>query len=395
MGADDDSVFINYTGGSNRMIEFDGGEGSDLIRLIGGDPSGIGVYTVVSADEGLIQYTIGANTQTIDFSGLEPIEDLMTADSLTINASTSGDTIRIIDGPVVMGDRTTEVNLDGAFELIRFANKTDVTVNADAGDDIVTLDNPNPATGLANLVIQGGADENTLVAGDSVNLWEITGTSITNTGTLNRTSFSDFQNLTGGADEDTFVFDDAAAVAGRIDGGAGTDTLDYSAYVAVVVVDLGIDPETIAGIATGTLDVIRIETWIDENGVLNAPFPAALAAPMAAVPAPGLPPVAAAHRVDDVRSTRSNSESDAHLVSWANAIERTKLSHLRTTRPVSEPRDQAFANFYPVPADLRASTHADGQAVRTSRTQDTWNDWKDMVDALFEEADDSDHPASG
>jgi hypothetical protein len=40
------------------------------------------------------------------------------------------------------------------------------------------------------------------------------------------------QNLTGGAGADTFAFADGAGVSGTIDGGAGTNTLDYSAYAS-------------------------------------------------------------------------------------------------------------------------------------------------------------------
>ena len=36
------------------------------------------------------------------------------------------------------------------------------------------------------------------------------------------------QNLTGGAGADTFVFADGAGIDGTIDGGDGTNTLDYA-----------------------------------------------------------------------------------------------------------------------------------------------------------------------
>jgi hypothetical protein len=51
-------------------------------------------------------------------------------------------------------------------------------------------------------------------------------------------SFTAFQNLTGGAAGNTFVFSDGAGLSGNLDGGSGGGTLDYSAYSTSVVVDL-------------------------------------------------------------------------------------------------------------------------------------------------------------
>src|SRR5439155_9657002 len=54
------------------------------------------------------------------------------------------------------------------------------------------------------------------------------------------TSYSSFENLTGGTGADTFVFQTAGSVSGTIDGAAGTDALDYSAFTGPVHANLGI-----------------------------------------------------------------------------------------------------------------------------------------------------------
>ena len=58
----------------------------------------------------------------------------------------------------------------------------------------------------------------------------------------NELSFSNIENLTGGATADTFVFNNGGSVAGMVDGAGGVNTLDYNALsspVAVMLTGLG------------------------------------------------------------------------------------------------------------------------------------------------------------
>jgi hypothetical protein len=86
------------------------------------------------------------------------------------------------------------------------------------------------------LDIQGGEGDDNLVGPDIVNTWNI---SDLNSGTLNAATFSSVENLAGGTQNDSFVFADEAKVDGLIDGGDGQDTLDYSAYLSPVTVEVG------------------------------------------------------------------------------------------------------------------------------------------------------------
>ncbi len=77
--------------------------------------------------------------------------------------------------------------------------------------------------------------------------WSLTGV---NAGTVGSASFLGFANLTGGAGNDAFQFGVGASVSGVIDGGAGTNTLNYSLYAAGVYVNLQTSAATAtAGIA--------------------------------------------------------------------------------------------------------------------------------------------------
>jgi hypothetical protein len=95
---------------------------------------------------------------------------------------------------------------------------------------------------LADTVtLNGGSGANTLVGSNTANTWSLAGI---NAGTLSGAaisgpvSFSGVQNLRGGSGIDTFVFGEAATVTDTIDGGGGTNALDYTAYATSVLVNL-------------------------------------------------------------------------------------------------------------------------------------------------------------
>jgi hypothetical protein len=117
------------------------------------------------------------------------------------------------------------------------------TLNTGSGNSTVSV---QATTGA--LVVHGGAAGAKLVgASPSPQTWNITGA---NAGTLRGAnfatdiSFTAVGNLTGGANDDTFLFNDGAAVSGKIDGGGGVNTLDYSAYASTVIVDLPLQQAT-------------------------------------------------------------------------------------------------------------------------------------------------------
>src|SRR4029077_10580401 len=63
-------------------------------------------------------------------------------------------------------------------------------------------------------------------------------------------AFSSFENLTGGSSTDLFQFADAAGITGKLDGGAGGNTIDFSAYTSSVTFNL--QAKTFAGARTAT-----------------------------------------------------------------------------------------------------------------------------------------------
>lgn len=131
------------------------------------------------------------------------------------------------------------------------------------GPVIVDLD-ARLATGVSYFetveLFIGTTSSDTLIGTSAGDAWHITGTDSGDVNAPGIADFVTFENLTGAAADDSFIFSDGATVAGAIDGGAGTDTLDYSAYTTDLTVDL------LAGAATGTASVANIENLLGGSG---------------------------------------------------------------------------------------------------------------------------------
>ena len=103
--------------------------------------------------------------------------------------------------------------------------------------------------------IDGGSGANTLVGPNLANTWNITSNDAGDLGNPSfpalggpaqrDVTFSRIGSLTGGTLADTFLPSNGANLSGRIDGGAGVNTLDLSAQTRNVAVDLR------TGVATG------------------------------------------------------------------------------------------------------------------------------------------------
>ncbi|MEL6494262.1 MAG: CHAT domain-containing protein [Cyanobacteria bacterium J06623_7] len=116
--------------------------------------------------------------------------------------------------------------------------------------------------------IDGGAGNNTLIANDDNNTFNITDL---DTGNLNEeTEFANIQNLTGGAGDDTFAFiGDTPEISGNIDGGGGNNQLDYELFTGLDDETFIFDPDTgeatgINGTFTAIDDAVNIPNFVPE-----------------------------------------------------------------------------------------------------------------------------------
>jgi Ca2+-binding RTX toxin-like protein len=250
-GTEDDSLIVGGKSSSNafelnadslkvngRLVEFDaieslrfdGQQNADTL-VVNAVPTiatsfvANGAFdTVVGADGANTWNVTGANAgnlNTLKFSGVEHLTGGNATDTFSfINSGSIGGTLRggggvdTIDYTNFTNAVTVDLRLSTATGVDRFSNV----------DSFI-----------------GGSGPNTLIAKNEANTWNITGT---NSGDVNGIDFTKFRNLIGGTQNDTFLFNDAGNVTGKMDGGAGTDVLDYSAST----VDLDITLSNLLGI---------------------------------------------------------------------------------------------------------------------------------------------------
>jgi hypothetical protein len=120
---------------------------------------------------------------------------------------------------------------------------TPVSIESGPSTDLFQV---NDLTNAPALSMVGHPLGTTTVQGpNTVNTWQVTGT---NAGTLDGTvAFSGVQNLVGGSAGNTFQFHTGGSLAGTLNGGGGTNTLDYTAYQGDILVDLLLHTASLVG----------------------------------------------------------------------------------------------------------------------------------------------------
>jgi hypothetical protein len=243
------TLTVDFSGGQFTIpVSYDGGTASGLHTLI----IKAGTFTnEADAPSGINSGTISLDAESITYAHLRPIIDTATATNFTINDPLANDTINVIDDPTTphSGFTTTQVN-GGGFELVDFANKTNVTFNDNGGGGTFNIQDPSPEVALAtvnldatagpgdtfivvtplpgsvSLNVSGFGSNNTLAGPNLAETWNITGANAGNIpGVV--ASFTHVQILLGNNTGDTFVFAVGASV-GTVEGGsvASVETIE-------------------------------------------------------------------------------------------------------------------------------------------------------------------------
>lgn len=262
-GADgtNETLTIDLAAGSGLDFEvnFNGGVGgNDALALQNGTVTS-SVYNFTNATDGSV--VLGAaGTTTINYTGLDPITSTLGTTSATLNYSTVSETIGLTGSATITATST-------AGESVALTAPTGtLTVNAgDVGDDSVTVGITGGPTALVvntgtgndtitftgisvGTTVDGGVGTNTIVGDGAGRTYTATGA---NAGTINTVApivtYSNIQNVTAGAGNDTFDFTNGS-MQGSIDSGTGTDTLIGNAGYNNVF--------TVTGAGSGTASVL-------------------------------------------------------------------------------------------------------------------------------------------
>ena len=159
LGGNDTLIVDSSNGGIPVPIAYDGGTGSNALTLQGGTALTDTYAPGPNVGSGTSTLTFtGGVTETIQFQNLAPVLDTVPG-PLTVMGTTSNDVINYGVGSVPANGLVTVNN----FESIEFSNKTALTLNAGAGDDTITINNPNTPDGLTAITADGGPGIDTLV----------------------------------------------------------------------------------------------------------------------------------------------------------------------------------------------------------------------------------------
>jgi len=187
---------------------------------------GSGVDTFVMAPASRLTGTItgGTGTDVVDLS------QITTAISIP---NTTTHTITGLLGGFNTVERVLGSNLPGN-SIVGAAATTTWTLTATGAVSVSNV----AYSGFGTIV--GGTGADTIVGPGLATNWSITGSEAGNVTVGSQAiTFTEVENITGGAGVDQFVFQEAGRIPGTLNGGAGVDVVDLSAIVLPVDVQLG------------------------------------------------------------------------------------------------------------------------------------------------------------
>lgn len=271
-GDGDDELTLDHN--ALNQLTFNGQGGNDSLRLQGNDASRI-THSFVNAHDGSVLLADGSDT-TVNYTGLDPIVDLVTATERVFTFQNAADVITLGDDGVA-GNGLSRISSVSSSELVDFtAPLSGVSINAGDGDDTVlvqALDNlfSVPVTingGAGNdsldgggtssgLVLDGGDGNDTLRGGSQAD-------SLLGQAGQDSLSGGDGEDtLLGGAGDDVLSGDDGADElqgedgSDTLSGGFGDDTLNGGAGIDRIAesgdVDFTASSLTLTGLGTDQL----------------------------------------------------------------------------------------------------------------------------------------------
>ncbi|MEK7674552.1 MAG: HYR domain-containing protein [Verrucomicrobiota bacterium] len=200
------------TGGAGYNIRFLGSDGDDVILGSGGNDT----FFWGSGFGGM------RGNDTIDGGGgydllrVEEDADMILSDTvlLAVGYAVNFAALENIDLAGGPGNNILDAS------AVTAASGLSLRLIGRAGDDVLI-----GGEGAVQFFGESGSD--TVVASPASHIWHVTSA---NSGDLDGYPFQSVENLIGGTGNDLFIFADGASLSGRIDGNAGTDTVDWRQF---------------------------------------------------------------------------------------------------------------------------------------------------------------------
>ena len=217
-----DHVILSALFVSGTHVELSGIGGTDgFAGSAFDDPVPFG-NTIIGFDN-IDEITSSGNTDTL--TGANAVS------TWTISPGESGTVADDGSGNTVIWNNFDEVTGGTSGDQFDINNVFAGTIDGGDGNDTLNL-----TTGAGVGILRGGGGAGDTIAGPGdTNAWTVLAI---DAGTIDGQSYSEIENLDGGAVNDTFTFNVDVSVAG-IDGGAGTDELDFSPLGAAKSLDVG------------------------------------------------------------------------------------------------------------------------------------------------------------
>ena len=203
------------SGGFSGIDSLAAGSGADTLNGIAGADAtwAVGPGTGRSYTSGGRTLNFTSVDNLVGSSGIDAFT-VTGAQSANLNGGSGNDTFTFADGATLVGNINGNIGND---TLSYAGNNIAATVN------LANLLDGNGVVSIETII--GGNGSDTLIGLPGGTAFNVTGP---NSGTASGATFQSFENLTGQNGNDSFAFTGGGSLSGAIDGGIGTDTLDFT-----------------------------------------------------------------------------------------------------------------------------------------------------------------------
>jgi Ca2+-binding RTX toxin-like protein len=216
---------VSFDPGQITSITIHAKTGTNTINL---NPLPGGVTLTMDSVGGTIKLVAPNTPNTWNITGADSgtLNGFAFFNATSLTGGTSSDTFNFLPGGSISGN----INGGGGADSLNYSGVGGlVTVNIHSG---TATSIGGTFSNISNFV--GSSSSADTIVGPDAN-WVINGF---NSGSVNTSTFSSFENLTGSGLSDTFSFVPGGSITGNLDGGGGSNTLDYSGEFGPVSVNL-------------------------------------------------------------------------------------------------------------------------------------------------------------